>query len=73
MSTFGHLTGQLTLTIAGNVIDLGPVQVPVTGYYDRGRVQLHLDVNDVANTIRESFNTSEPPAIEGDEAVMGGE
>ena len=70
---YGSLTGRLTLEIADNHIDLGSVQVPLVGYYDRGSVQLHLDVNDVANTIRETFNTSEPPAIEGDEAVMGGE
>ena len=47
--------------------------VEVAQRLHRQGVQLHLDVNDVANTIRESFNTSEPPAIEGDEAVMGGE
>ena len=67
---YGSLTGRLTLEIAGNQIDLGSVQVPLVGYYDRGRVHLQLDVTGVADTIREIFNASEPPAIE---AVMGDE
>ena len=71
---YGSLTGRLTLEIADNHIDLGSVQVPLVGYYDRGSVQLQLDVNEVAETIRAIFNASEPPAIEGsNEAVMGDE
>lgn len=70
---YGSLTGRLTLEIAGNQIDLGSVQVPLVGYYDRGQVHLQLDVNGVAATIRAVFNDSEPPAIEDEEAVSGDE
>ena len=68
MSTYGHLTGQLTLTIAGNAIDLGYVQVPVTGFFDRGKLALHANTQDVANMVRELFAQSSAP-----EAVMGDE
>ena len=67
-STYGHLTGQLTLTIADNVIDLGYVQVPVTGFLDRGQLRLSANTQDVANTVRELFAQSSAP-----EAVMGDE
>lgn len=75
---YGSLTGRLTLEIAGNQIDLGSVQVPLVGYYDRGSVQLQLDVTGVADTIREIFNDSEPPAVadsveDSNEAVTGDE
>ena len=71
---YGSLTGRLTLEIAGNQIDLGSVQVPLVGYYDRGSVQLQLDVNEVAATIRKIFDGSEPPAIEdSNEEMMGDE
>ena len=68
MNTYGHLTGQLTLTIAGNVIDLGPVQVPVTGFHDRGQLKMTANTKDVADTVRELFAQSRAP-----EAVMGDE
>ena len=59
MSTFGHLTGQLTLTIAGNAIDLGSVQVPVTGFLDHGQVlTLTASTRDIADTVRELFAQS---------------
>ena len=66
MSTFGHLTGDLTLTIAGNAIDLGPVQVPVTGFLDRGQLRLTANTKDVANTVRELFAQSSAPEAGGD-------
>ena len=67
-STYGHLTGQLTLTIAGNVIDLGYVQVPVTGLFDRGQLRLTANTQDVARMVRELFAQSSAP-----ETVMGDE
>ena len=66
MSTFGHLTGELTLTIAGNAIDLGHVQVPVTGFFDRGRLTLTANTKDVADTVRELFAQSSAPEVDGD-------
>ena len=66
MSTYGHLTGQLTLTIAGNVIDLGYVQVPVTGFFDRGQLRLSANTQDVANMVRELFAQSSAPEAGGD-------
>ena len=58
-STYGHLTGQLTLTIAGNAIDLGSVQVPVTGFLDHGQVlTLTASTRDIADTVRELFAQS---------------
>lgn len=65
-STYGHLTGQLTLTIAGNVIDLGSVRVPVTGFLDRGRLALSVNTQDVADTVRELFAQSSAPEVGGD-------
>ena len=67
MNTYGHLTGQLTLTIAGNAIDLGSVQVPVTGYPDRGQLTLSAHTRDIANTVRELFAQSSAPEVTGDE------
>ena len=69
MSTYGHLTGQLTLTIAGNVIDLGYVQVPVTGFLDRGQLRLTANTQEVAGMVRELFAQSSAPEA----AVMGDE
>ena len=56
MSTFGHLTGELTLTIAGNEIDLGYVQVPVTGLQDRGSLKLSADTAPLRDAVQELFN-----------------
>ena len=67
-STYGHLTGELTLTIAGNVINLGSVQVPVTGFLDRGQLKLSANTQEVAGMVRELFAQSSAP-----EAVMGDE
>ena len=59
MSTFGHLTGQLTLIIAGNAIDLGSVQVPATGFLDHEQVlTLTASTRDIADTVRELFAQS---------------
>ena len=67
INNFGHLTGQLTLTIAGNVIDLGSVQVPVTGFLDHGQVlTLTANTKDVADTVRELFAQSSVPEAGGD-------
>ena len=67
MSTFGHLTGELTMTIAGNVIDLGYVQVPATGFLDHEQVlTLTANTKDVANTVRELFAQSSAPEAGGD-------
>ena len=66
MSTYGHLTGQLTLTIAGNAIDLGYVQVPVTGFLDRGQLRLTANTQEVAATVRELFAQSSAPEAGGD-------
>ena len=70
MCTFGYLTGQLTLTIAGNALDLGSVQVPVTGFLDRGQLTLTANMRDVADTVRELFAQSSAPerlTVMGDE------
>ena len=64
--TYGHLTGQLTLTIAGNAIDLGYVQIPVTGFLDRGQLRLYANTQDVANMVRELFAQSSAPEAGGD-------
>ena len=66
MSTYGHLTGQLTLTIAGNVLDLGYVQVPVTGFLDRGQLKMTANTQEVAGMVRELFAQSSAPEAGGD-------
>ena len=54
-ATFGHLQGKLTLTIAGNEIILGHIEVPVTGHLDRGVVRLSADTEQVRATVQELF------------------
>ena len=66
MTTYGHLTGELTLTIAGNVIDLGYVQIPVTGFLDRGHLRLSANTQEVAGMVRELFAQSSAPEAGGD-------
>ena len=68
MTTYGHLTGQLTLTIAGNAIDLGSVQVPVTGVVldHRGKLALFANTQEIADTVRELFAQSSAPEAGGD-------
>ena len=66
MSTYGHLTGQLTLTIAGNAIELGYVQVPVTGFLDRGQLRLSANTQEIANMVRELFAQPSAPEAGGD-------
>lgn len=63
---YGHLTGQLTLTIAGNALDLGSVQVPVTGFYDRGQLTLTANTKEIANTVRGLIAQSSAPEVGGD-------
>ena len=60
---YGSLTGRLTLEIAGNAIDLGSVQVPVTGFPDRGQLTLTANTKDVADTVRELFRQADPPEV----------
>lgn len=56
MSTaFGHLNGRLTLTVAGNEIDLGYVQVPVTGFQDRGALRLSAETATIRDAVQELF------------------
>lgn len=54
-ATFGHLEGKLTLTIAGNEISLGHIEVPVTGYLDRGIVRLSAETKQVRDAVQELF------------------
>ena len=56
MSTFGHLSGRLTLTLAGNEIDLGYVQVPVTGYQQNGTIRLSAETDTIRDAVQELFN-----------------
>ena len=53
--TFGHLEGKLTLTIAGNEINLGHIDIPVTGHVDRGIVRLSADTDQVRGAVQELF------------------
>ena len=68
MNNYGHLTGQLTLTIAGNAIDLGYVRVPVTGVVldHRGKLALFANTQEVAGMVRELFAQSSAPEAGGD-------
>ena len=54
-ATFGHLEGKLTLTIAGNEISLGYIEIPVTGHLDRGTVQLSAETAQVRDAVQELF------------------
>ena len=57
MSTaFGHLNGRLTLTVAGNEIDMGSVQIPVTGYQQGGAIRLTADTTTIRDAVQELFN-----------------
>ena len=66
MSSYGHLTGRLTLTIAGNAIDLGAVDVPVTGIIDHGQLRLSANTQEVADMVRDLFAQSSAPEVGGD-------
>ena len=57
-ATFGHLQGKLTLTIAGNAIPLGHIEIPVTGHVDRGIVRLSADTEPVREAVQELFRQS---------------
>ena len=64
---YGSLTGRLTLEIAGSAIDLGSVQVPVTGFLDHGQVlTLTANTKDIADAVRELFAQSSAPEVGGD-------
>ena len=54
-ATFGNIEGKLTLTIAGNEINLGYIEIPVTGHLDRGIVRLSADTEQVRVTVQELF------------------
>lgn len=56
MTTYGYLSGRLTLTIAGNDIDLGHVKVPVTGYQQNGAIRLSAETATVRDAVQELFN-----------------
>jgi len=56
MTTFGHLSGRLTLTLAGNEIDLGHVQIPVTGYQHGGDIRLSAETATIRDAVQELFN-----------------
>ena len=55
-TTFGHLQGKLTLTIAGQEIDLGHIKVPVTGHLDRGILRLSADTSTIRDAVQELLN-----------------
>lgn len=59
MSDYGCLSGRLTLTIAGNDIDLGQVKVPVTGFQDRGFLRLQAETATIRDAVQELFNYQE--------------
>ena len=56
ITAFGHLKGQLTLTIAGNEIDLGYIEVPVAGFQDHGTLQLSARTDTIRDAVQELFN-----------------
>lgn len=56
MSTFGHLSGRLTLTLAGNEIDLGTINIPVTGYQHDGAIRLQAETATIRDAVQELFN-----------------
>ena len=58
-ATFGYLGGELTLTIAGNDISLGYIEIPVTGHVARGTLMLSADTAQVRDAVRELFRQQE--------------
>ena len=56
ITAFGNLKGRLTLTIAGNEIDLGYIEVPVTGFQDRGSLRLSAQTATIRDAVQELFN-----------------
>ena len=61
-ATFGYLGGELTLTIAGNEISLGYIEIPVTGCENRGTIKLSADISQVRDTVQELFRQQETDA-----------
>ena len=56
MTTFGHLSGRLTFTVAGNKIDLGTINIPVTGYQHGGTIRLSAETATIRDAVQELFN-----------------
>ena len=54
--TFGHLSGELSLEIGGQVISLGCVQVPVEGYVDGYQIRLIASLASVREAVQEILN-----------------
>ena len=56
---FGELTGNLTLTVGNQSVDLGNVRVPITGYTEGYRIRLNADLNEVRDAVQELFRATE--------------
>ena len=54
---FGELTGNLTLTVGNQSVDLGSVRVPITGYTEGYRIRMNADLNEVRAFVQEVFDT----------------
>ncbi|WP_250504866.1 hypothetical protein [Bowdeniella massiliensis] len=58
--TYGHIECKLSIEIAGNRIDLGYVQVPVTGFPEGHSLRLRANLGEVRDCIQEAFSQSRP-------------
>ena len=59
-TTFGHLSGQIFIEIAGERVSLGYVQVPVTGFTENYGIRISADLASIRETIRAVFETATP-------------
>ena len=55
-TTFGHLRGELSITIAGTSVSLGYVMVPITGFEDGATLRLQADLMELRDAAQELLN-----------------
>lgn len=55
-TTFGHLSGELSIAIAGTSVSLGYVKVPITGFKDGATLRLHADLAELRDVVQELLN-----------------
>lgn len=56
--TFGHLSGEIYIEIAGERVSLGYVRVPVTGFTEDYGISISADLADIRETIRAIFESA---------------
>ena len=65
-ATFGEISGRLTLEVGGQVVELGHVRIPVTGFVDRGSLRLTASLYEVRDLVQGLFDQTGPDDVKED-------